>query len=70
LHNFIRSRNDTQEMEWWERYLDKKEKEDLPKGQRQDEIYRADSTREDNGMREFRDKLAEKMWIDYLNYTS
>lgn len=57
-------------MEWWERYLDKREREDLQKGQRQDGIYGVDSTKEDDGMREFQDKLAERMWIDYVNYTS
>ena len=57
-------------MEWWERYLDKKEGEDLPKGQRQEGIYGVDSAMEDDGIREFRDKLAERIWIAYVNYTS
>jgi len=69
LHNFIRSRNDAREMEWWERYFEKKNKEDLQKGDRMDGVYGVDSAREDDGMKEFRDRLAERMWIDHVNYT-
>jgi len=69
LHNFIRSRNDAREMEWWEWYFEKKNKEDLQKGDRMNGVYGVDSAREDDGMKEFRDRLAEWIWIDYVNYT-
>ncbi|PWW78329.1 hypothetical protein C7212DRAFT_200066, partial [Tuber magnatum] len=76
LYNFIIYQNGQKESEWWEHLVEEKDTnlERVGKKDRradtmgEEEINRVDSVKDDGAMKEFRDKLAERMWIDYVNY--
>ena len=75
LHNFIRSRSGQREGEWWEQLEDNqvdkyhmKESENIGPTGIQPTEYAVTESVDDMDMREFRDTLAQKMWIDYVHY--